>query len=29
MTFNMDDANFGGQIKVGTGNFPAIGEGIT
>ena len=29
MTFNMDDANFGGQIKVGTGIFPAIGEGIT
>ena len=25
----MDDANFGGQIKVGTGIFPAIGEGIT
>ena len=29
MTFNMDDANFGGQIKVGTGIFPAIGEGVT
>ena len=29
MTFNMDDAFFGGQIKVGTGIFPAIGEGIT
>ena len=25
----MDDANFGGQIKVGTGIFPAIGEGVT
>ena len=29
MTFNLDDTNFGGQIKVGTGIFPAIGEGIT
>jgi len=29
MSFNLDDANIGGQIKVGTGIFPAIGEGIT
>ena len=29
MTFNLDDANIGGQIKVGTGIFPAIGEGVT
>ena len=29
MSFNLDDANVGGQIKVGTGIFPAIGEGIT
>ena len=28
MSFNLDDANIGGQIKVGTGIFPAIGEGI-
>lgn len=27
MSFNLDDANVGGQIKVGTGIFPAIGEG--
>jgi hypothetical protein len=29
MSFNLDDANIGGQIKVGTGIFPAIGEGVT
>ena len=29
MSFNLDDANVGGQIKVGTGIFPAIGEGVT
>ena len=28
MSFNMDDANFGGQIKCGSGIFPAIGEGV-
>ena len=28
MSFNLDDANVGGQLKVGTGIFPAIGEGI-
>ena len=27
MSFNLDDANIGGQLKVGTGIFPAIGEG--
>jgi len=27
MTFNLDDTNIGGQIKCGTGIFPAIGEG--
>ena len=29
MSFNLDDANIGGQIKVGTGIFPAIGEGVS
>ena len=29
MSFNLDDANVGGQLKVGTGIFPAIGEGVT
>ena len=29
MTFNLDDANIGAQLKVGTGIFPAIGEGVT
>jgi len=29
MSFNLDDANVGGQIKCGTGIFPAIGEGVT
>ena len=29
MSFNLDDANIGGQIKCGTGIFPAIGEGVT
>ena len=29
MTFNLDDANIGGQLKVGTGIFPAIGEGVS
>ena len=29
MTFNLDDANIGGQMKCGTGIFPAIGEGVT
>ena len=29
MSFNLDDTNIGGQIKVGTGIFPAIGEGAT
>jgi hypothetical protein len=29
MSFNLDDANIGGQMKCGTGIFPAIGEGIT
>ena len=29
MSFNLDDANVGGQIKVGTGIYPAIGEGVT
>ena len=28
MSFNLDDANIGGQMKCGTGIFPAIGEGI-
>ena len=27
MSFNLDDANVGGQLKVGTGIVPAIGEG--
>ena len=29
MSFNLDDANCGGQFKVGTGIFPAIGEGVS
>ena len=29
MSFNLDDANIGAQLKVGTGIFPAIGEGVT
>ena len=29
MTFNLDDANIGGQLKIGTGIFPAIGEGVS
>jgi len=29
MSFNLDDANCGGQLKVGTGIFPAIGEGVS
>ena len=29
MSFNLDDANVGGQLKVGTGIFPAIGEGVS
>ena len=29
MSFNLDDVNTGGQLKVGTGICPAIGEGIT
>ena len=29
MTFNLDDSNIGGQLKVGTGIFPAIGEGTS
>ena len=29
MTFNLDDTNIGGQLKVGTGIFPAIGEGVS
>lgn len=29
MSFNLDDANVGGQLKLGTGIFPAIGEGPT
>ena len=29
MSFNLDDANVGGQLKVGTGIFPAINEGVT
>ena len=28
MSFNLDDVNTGGQLKVGTGISPAIGEGI-
>ena len=28
MSFNLDDANIGGQLKIGTGIFPAIGEGV-
>ena len=27
MSFNMDDVNVGGQLKVGTGIYPAIKEG--
>ena len=27
MSFNLDDAVVGGQLKVGTGNAPAVGEG--
>jgi hypothetical protein len=27
MTFNLDDANVGGQLKIGTGICPATGEG--
>ena len=27
MSFNLDDANIGGQLKVGTGICPATGEG--
>ena len=29
MSFNLDDANIGGQLKVGTGICPATGEGPT
>ena len=29
MSFNLDDVNTGGQLKVGTGICPAIGEGAT
>ena len=29
MSFNFDDQNIGGQLKVGTGICPAIGEGAT
>ena len=29
MTFNLDDTNIGGQLKIGTGIFPAIGEGTS
>jgi hypothetical protein len=29
MSFNLDDTVVGGQIKCGTGIFPAIGEGVT
>ena len=29
MSFNLDDANIGGQLKVGTGICPATGEGAT
>ena len=29
MSFNLDDTNVGGQLKCGTGIFPAIGEGVT
>lgn len=29
MSFNLDDAVVGGQLKVGTGFYPAIGEGVT
>ena len=29
MSFNLDDAVVGGQMKCGTGIFPAIGEGVT
>ena len=28
MSFNLDDANIGGQLKVGTGICPATGEGV-
>ena len=27
MSFNLDDANVGGQLKVGSAIVPAIGEG--
>ena len=27
MSFNLDDAVIGGQLKVGTGIAPAVGEG--
>ena len=27
MTFNLDDVNVGGQLKVGSGVVPAVGEG--
>ena len=29
MSFNLDDANVGGQLKVGSAIVPAIGEGAT
>ena len=29
MTFNLGVTNIGGQLKVGTGIFPAIGEGVS
>ena len=29
MSFNLDDAVVGGQMKCGTGIFPAIGEGVS
>lgn len=29
MSYNMDDVNIGGQLKIGTGIFPAINEGDT
>ena len=29
MSFNLDDVNTGGQLKVGTGICPATGEGAT
>ena len=27
MSFNLDDVNVGGQLKVGSGVVPAVGEG--